>query len=338
MLTIDGRAGGGQVLRTALSLSTLTGTPFELEHVRAGRPNPGLRPQHLAAVRVLAGLCDAEVDGAEPDATELTFEPGALVPASTAVDLRTAGSVTLLFDAVLPLAARIDAAFALTATGGTDVKWSPTVEYLRRVKLPLLEWHGYDLAVDVDRTGFYPAGGGEATLHVTPSSPGPLELDERGPLDGIEVYSKAADDLADAEVAERQAARAEARLADADLPVTVASVDAVDTRSPGSALLLRAGYQGSLAGVDELGERGKPSEDVADDAVDRFLLFHAGPGAVDPFMADQLLVPLALAGGTVLAPGMTEHIESNVAVIEQFGFELQVDERDDGSVAVEAEP
>jgi RNA 3'-terminal phosphate cyclase (ATP) len=338
MLTIDGRTGGGQVLRTALSLSVHTGTPIELEHIRAARPTPGLRPQHLAVVRVLAELCGGEVDGAEPDATELTFEPGPLAPASMSVDLETAGSVTLLFDAVLPLAARTDAAFELTARGGTDVKWSPTIAYLRRVKLPLLDRVGYHLEVTLDRTGFYPKGGGEGTLAVGPSAPGRLDLADRGALDGIEVFSKASDHLADAEVAERQASRAEQRLAEAELPVTVESVEYVETASPGSSLLLRSGYEESLAGFDALGERGKPSETVADEAVDRLLAFHEGPGVVDRFMADQLLLPLAVSGGLVRAPGMTEHVESSLEVIEQFGFDLAVHDRADGSITIESRP
>lgn len=338
MLVIDGRAGGGQVLRTALSLSVLTGTAFELERVRGARPEPGLKPQHLAAIEVMAELCDAEVDGVELDSTALTFEPGPLAPASIAVDLRTAGSVTLLFDAVLPLATRIGEPIEVTATGGTDVKWAPTIGYLRDVKRPLFERVGYDLAVDVERTGFYPAGGGEATLTVRPASPEPIDLDERGDPMGITVYSKASADLADADVTERQASRAVERLESTDRRVAVEAVEYVETRSTGSAVLLRARYERSLAGFDALGERGKPSEDVADDAVDALFAFEAGPGAVDRHLADQLLVPIALAGGVVRAPTLTDHLASNAAVIEQFGFDLARHERDDGSVLVEAAP
>lgn len=337
MLTIDGRTGGGQLLRTALTLSVLTGTAFELEGVRGARPDPGLKPQHLAAVEVMAALGDAEVDGAEPGSTTLTFEPGSLTAESAAVDLRTAGSVTLLFDAVLPLAVRVDEPFQLTATGGTDVKWSPSMAYLRHVKMPLIERFGYGLDVDVERTGFYPAGGGQATLTVRPARPAAFDLDGRGALEEIRVYSKAAAGLADADVAERQADRAVERLESADRRVETATVGYVETRSPGSVLLLKATYEHSLAGFDALGERGKPSEDVADEAVEGLLAFEAGRGAVDRYLADQLLVPLALSGGIVRAPAMTDHLESNAAVVEQFGFDLAVHERHDGSVLVERE-
>lgn len=335
MLTIDGRTGGGQVLRTALSLAAVTGTPVTIEDVRAERPSPGLKPQHLAAVRAVAGLCDAEVAGAEPDAEELTFEPGPLEAASQAVDIGTAGSVTLLFDAVLPLATGIDAPFELAATGGTDVKWSPPVGYLRRVKLPLLGWFSLGAAVDLERTGFYPAGGGRARLQVEPSTLAPVRLDERGDLERVEVYSKASEGLADAEVAERQAARVVERLDEAGVTVAEPAVEYVDSASDGSSLLLRAVYAGSVAGFDALGERGKPSETVADEAVDRFLGFHRGEAVVDEHLADQLLVFLALAGGRLRAPRVTDHVASSLALVERFGFDLALEERADGTVVVE---
>lgn len=335
MLTIDGRTGGGQLLRTALSLSALTGTPFTIEDVRASRPSSGLKPQHLAAIEAVAEMCDAEVDGATTDSEELSFEPGPLKPTSHDVDIGTAGSVTLLFDAVLPFATGVDTVFELVATGGTDVKWSPTIGYLSQVKLALLAGFSIDAGVELERTGFYPAGGGRAILRVGPSTMEPLDLVERGSLAGVEIYSKASADLADAEVAERQAERAEERLTDRGLPAEASETDYVDSISDGSSLLLRAEYAESIAGFDALGERGKPSETVADEAVDRFLDFHDGPGTVDRHLGDQLLVFLALAGGSVEAARMTDHIASNVSLINRFGFDLRISERADGAVLLE---
>lgn len=336
MLTIDGRTGGGQLLRTALSLSALTGTPFTIEDVRASRPRPGLKPQHLSAIRIVSEMCDAAVDGATTDSEEFSFEPGPLEPTSHDIDIGTAGSVTLLFDAVLPFATDLETTFEVTATGGTDVKWSPTIGYLSRVKLALLGWFGLGAGVEIERTGFYPAGGGRATLLVRPTTLEPLDLVERGPIYSVRVYSKASAGLADAEVAERQANRAAERLDGRGLPVEVTEAEYVDSISDGSSILLRAAYPGSVAGFDALGERGKPSETVADEAVDRLLAFHDGPGAVDQHMGDQLLVFLALAGGSVEAARMTDHIASNAALINRFGFDLRISERADGAVLVEA--
>lgn len=335
MLTIDGRTGGGQLLRTALSLSAVTATPFEMTDVRGARPSPGLRPQHLAAVRTVAALCDADVEGDELGADDLTFVPGRLQPGDQAVDIGTAGSVTLLFDTVLPLATAIGSAFEVVATGGTDVKWAPPVAYLDQVKLALLERFGFGVDVDLERTGFYPAGGGRATLRLEPSNLRPFRLDERGSLEQVEVYSKASAGLADAEVADRQAARAVERLEASGVAVGKPAVEYVDADSDGSSLLLRAVYDRTLAGFDALGERGKPSEEVADEAVDRFLAFQEGEATVDEHLADQLLVFVALAGGRFRAPRMTDHVESNLALLERFGFELTVDRRAAGMAFVE---
>jgi RNA 3'-terminal phosphate cyclase (ATP) len=336
MLTVDGTEGGGQLLRTALSLSTITGTPFRIEDVRGARPTPGLKPQHLAAVRVVADYCDATVEGAELGADALTFRPGDERRTTLDVDVGTAGSVTLLFDTALPIAVTGDEPLELTATGGTDVKWAPTMAYHRLVKLPLLADCGIEADVELTRTGFYPAGGGEATLRSAPSSLSPLDLDRRGDLERVEIYSTAAESLSDRTVADRQAEGAREELAAADLPADVRRVEYVETDSPGSSLLLRGVYEEGLVGVDALGERSRTAEAVADDAVQEFRAVHATDAAVDPFMADQLLVVLALAGGRVRIPTLTDHVRTNLDLLAQFGSDVAVDRRADGTLVVAA--
>jgi RNA 3'-terminal phosphate cyclase (ATP) len=334
MLEIDGGDGGGQLLRTALSLGAVTETAFEMTDIRGTRPDPGLKPQHLTGVELVAELSGASVEGAELGADSLRFEPGTDWTTEFAVDVGTAGSITLLFDTVLPIGAMRDEPLSVTATGGTDVKWSPTLAYLRRVKLPLLSRFGLAASVAVDRRGFYPAGGGEATLRTRPSSLSPIELTERGRLELVEIVSVAAEALADQEVAERQAEHASERLETAGHPATVEQTASVESDSPGSALLLRGVYQETLLGVDELGERGRPSEEVADLAVDAFETVHDGPGAVDRHMADQLVGFLALAGGEVRIPTVTDHVESNVALVDAFGAAVELDRRETGDGAV----
>ncbi|RCU47531.1 RNA 3'-terminal phosphate cyclase [Haloplanus salinus] len=336
MLTVDGTEGGGQLLRTALSLAAITDTPFRIEDVRGSRPDPGLKPQHLAAVRVVADCCDATVEGAELGADVLTFRPGDERRTSLDADIGTAGSVTLLFDAVLPVAVTGDEPLQLTATGGTDVKWAPTMAYHRLVKLPLLADCGIEAAIDLQRTGFYPAGGGEATLRAAPSSLSPLDLDRRGDLERVEIYSKAAESLADGEVADRQAESAREELAAAGLPADVRRVAYVESDSPGSSLLLRGLYEEGLVGVDALGERGRPSEVVAGDAVREFRAVHATDAAVDPFMADQLLIVLALAGGRLRIPSLTDHVRTNLDLLARFGSDVEDERRADGTRIVEA--
>ena len=335
MLEIDGRAGGGQLLRTALSLSAITGTPFRVEDVRGERPNPGLRPQHSAAVDLVAACCDGETEGAEPESDTLVFRPGEAREPRLSADIGTAGSVTLLFDTVLPIAA-VEGPLTLTATGGTDVKWSPPIASHRQVKLPLLARSGLDAAIDLARTGFYPAGGGEATLRVRPSTLAPLDLRDRGELQRVEVYSKAAESLESQSVADRQATHARETLAEAGFPVEIRQREHVPTRSPGSSILLRAVYEGTLAGFDALGERGVPSEEIAARAIAAFETFHEGAGAVDRHMADQLLVFLALAGGRIELPAVTDHVETNAALLGRFESDIDLAERPDGTATVTA--
>ncbi|MFB6102608.1 MAG: RNA 3'-terminal phosphate cyclase [Haloplanus sp.] len=336
MLDIDGSDGGGKLLRTALSLAAVTDTSFRIDRIRGSRPNPGLRAQHLAAVELVAERCDADVEGAELGAESLTFDPGDARRSPLEATVDTAGSITLLFDTVLPIAAADDEPLELTATGGTDVKWSPTIRYHQSVKLPMLATWGLEADIDLVKTGFYPAGGGKATLKTVPSSLSRLELDERGALSQVDIYSKAAADLAEQDVADRQAAHARKRLDEMGIPTEIARVDYVPTQSIGSSLLLCATYDHSLAGFDALGERGRTSEDVADDAVESFEAFHAGDAPVDVHMADQLLVFLALAGGTIRIPARTTHVRTNLDLIADFGSDIRSTRLPDGTFRVVA--
>lgn len=330
MHEIDGSAGGGQIIRTAVSLSALTGEAIRIEDVRGERPNEGLRAQHLAAVEAAAALCDATVEGDEHGSETLEFDPGEVTADDVTVEVGTAGSVALVCDTVLPLATAIDEPASVTVTGGTDVEWSPPVDYLRHVKLPLLAAAGVDGAFSVERRGFYPVGGGQVTLKIGPSDISPLSLSERGDLRRVEIYSVAEAELEAPDVAGRQAAAAADGLPDGVPTPTAASY--VESDCVGSSLVLAAVYEQSRAGFTALGEAGKPSEEVAAEAVADFQRFHDGTAAVDAHLADQLMVYLAVAGGEILAPERTAHVETNRGVIETFGFELETAERERGLV------
>ncbi|WP_440992116.1 RNA 3'-terminal phosphate cyclase [Haloarchaeobius baliensis] len=333
MRTIDGGDGGGQVLRSALSLAAVRGEAVRVENVRGNRPNPGLKHQHLAGLAVIAAVCDAEVSGDDLGSETVVFDPGDPDPGEYAVDVGTAGAVTLVFETLLPLSATLDAPISVTATGGTDVAWSPTLDYYRRVRLPLARRFGLHAAVEPARRGFYPEGGGEATLHVAPGAPRSCSLTERGDLDGVRVSSVASDDLADAEVAERQARAATAAVrAAVDVPVRERCVATVDARSTGSAVLVVLEYADSVAGFDALGEPGRPAEDVGESAAGDAVAFHEGPGVVDEYAADQLVLPLSLCGGRARLAAVTDHVETNVAVARAFGFDLSLEEHDAGAV------
>jgi RNA 3'-terminal phosphate cyclase (ATP) len=329
VIEIDGSAGGGQLLRSALSLSAIAGEPVRIEGIRGNRPTPGLRPQHLTAVRLLSSICDAEVDDPEIGTDELTFRPGTVRAGEYEVDVGTAGSVTLLFDAVLPLAFVADDRIAVTATGGTDVAWSPPMLSYRWVKLPFLRSWGLTASVDLRRRGFYPEGGGEATLFVSPSTPDPLDLVDRGDLAGARVYSVESADLADRSVARRQATAAVERLEEAGIETFETATITAESASTGSALAVRLDFDSpdgidALTGFDALGEPGKPAEDVGEEAAERAVEFvDSGAGAVDRHTADQLLLPLALAGGRLSVPGVTDHVETSLALLDAFGVDVE---------------
>lgn len=233
----------------------------------------------------------------------------------------------------------------MTVTGGTDVKWSPPLEYVRRVKLPLLRRFGLTAACEVERRGFYPDGGGTATLRLAPSRLEPIELTERGSLEGVRIYSTESESLADRDVAFRQAEGALERLAldEHDLAVLERRETTVASPSPGSALVLRVDHGTGIAGFDSLGARGKPAERVGEDAADavnRFLEHASGTvengtetaPPVDRHMADQLLVYLALEGGRVRVPAMTDHVKTSCELLEAFGADvvLEGEGADDG--------
>jgi RNA 3'-terminal phosphate cyclase (ATP) len=333
MLEIDGGDGGGQLLRTALTLAMCAGEPVAVENVRGNRPEPGLKPQHLAAVETAAAVCDAEVTGVELGSERVSFDPGKPTGGRYEAEIGTAGSLTLLFDTLLPVATRLDEPLRLTATGGTDVKWSPPMVYYRHVKLPLLARLGLAATVERERVGFYPVGGGSATLYCWPSEVVPVELTERGTVERARVYSLASTRLADAEVAERQADAVADGLPDG-VETVERSVTYAEAASPGSVVLVRFDGEQVLAGFDAYGERGTPAERVGERAATAATNYLDGSGAVDPHMADQLLVFLAVAGGSVRIPRVTDHVESSLDLLERFGYRVDLTEGDDEAVVL----
>lgn len=368
MHTLDGRDAGGQFLRRALTLSALENESVRLEHVRGDRPTPGLANQHLAALETMADICEADVTGAELESQTVEFHPSTASGVSGGeyrVTVGTAGSLTLLFDTLLSLASRLESPLSVTATGGTDVKWSPPVDYLQRVKLPLLRRHGLQAALEVERRGFYPAGGGRLRLQVGPSTFQPLGLEQRGRLTGIAVYSTEADSLADANVAERQAGGALERLqkgppsgvsdagdnGDDTVPIWKRAETTAQTQCPGSAIVIGLEFAddsgpekpGSaterhlpLAGASALGESGKPAERVGEEAADEALEILETPGTVDRYLADQLLEHLAIGGGHLRIPHRTAHVETSLRLLEAFDYTIDSKEDDDGSVHLSA--
>lgn len=351
-LTLDGSVGGGQYFRSALSFSVLTGRSIEIRDVRGARENPGLKPQHVAAAEALSSIAGAEIDGVERGSRTVSFVPGEVRPGRYTVGIETAGSAPLVVDAVLPLSLVARGPVRLRVTGGTDVKWSPPLSYLRRVKLPLLREAGLLASVDVGRRGFYPVGGGDVTLSIGPSTLAPLELDVSGERRGIRALSTVSDDLADADVAERLTDAALEQVDD-DWTVLERTVSYVDSDATGAVIVLVTEHEAGTDppapepadagfgltcrfGASALGEPGVPAERVAGDAVAALQESIDAGSTVDVHLADQLLPFLAVAGGAFRAPRLTEHLETHLKLLETFGAPVEWNERDDGTVDVSA--
>lgn len=321
---IDGSygEGGGQILRAALSLSILTGRPFRMIRIRAKRSNPGLRPQHLTAVRAAAAICQAAVEGDVEGSQELYFAPQLPAqPGSYRFDVGTAGATSLILQTLIPPLAEIIEPSWVSLTGGTHVPWSPPFHYLQRTFLPAVRQLGWDLSLKITRWGWYPRGGGrvQAAFRPPASPPDTIEWVDRGRVTHLWVLSASSN--LPAHIRERQAKQARRRLQSAGLSPD--AVEIVDAPSPGvgTCVIIVATYENGWGGAAALGKRGKPAERVADEAVDQFLAFHRREGALDPFLADQLVVPLLARGlrtWQYSTSEITNHLRTVIWLSTQF--------------------
>jgi len=332
LLGIDGSMGegGGQVLRSSLSLAILTGKPIRVSRIRADRDRPGLRPQHLMALRSAARISKGIVSGDRVGSTVITFEPGPTQPGNYLFDIGTAGATSLVMQTLLLPLALADGSSTVTIHGGTHVPWSPCFHYLDWSWRPLLHRIGVDFELELQMAGFYPHGGGQIAAYIPGGSRiHGLRLDARGRLLGIRGLSAVAD--LPREIAERQRNQALKRLhALSGLPECTIDITSLPTRSKGTLLLLLAEFEQGLACFFALGARGKRAERVADEAVDALVEFLATDATLDHRIADQLLLPLALAdsGSEFITSRVTGHLLTNARVIREF---LQADIRIDAA-------
>jgi RNA 3'-terminal phosphate cyclase (ATP) len=317
MITIDGARGegGGQVLRTSLGLSLVTGTPFRIENIRAGRPKPGLARQHVTAVRAAAQVGRAEVEGAELGSRELVFVPTAARPGDYRFDVGTAGSTTLVLQTVLPALMIADGPSQLRLNGGTHNTFAPPVDFLQRAFLPIVTRMGPRVEVTLDRHGFYPAGGGSIRVDVQPQPRlQRVELVERG-----KVTRRAAVGMVSQlplHIAQREVDVVRRRMA---WPAESVSAREVDSAGPGNVVVVEIQSEHVTELFTGVGKRGVPAEKVAAGAVREARRYLEAGVPVGEHLADQLLVPMALAGGgtfRTLAP--TSHTTTNVETLGRF--------------------
>ncbi len=321
MKEIDGSylEGGGQIVRTAIALSAITRTPIRLFSIRAGREKPGLRPQHVEGIKAAAKMCGADVSGLNHGSTEVRFTPHAINGGDIIVDIKTAGSATLVLQTLTPMALYAAQPVHITIRGGTAVPFSPTSEYFEHVLLEFLARMGIQMHATTGRHGFYPSGGGEISVTIQPGNMKSLDLIERGALEKIVVVSVAHDQLRHARVAERMLAGFKNII-----PEVATECRYVKALSVGCFISSRARFENSSFGADELGRRGKRAEDVGKDAALALQRAMSGNGAIDRWMVDQIIPYLALAAqvtgkkSRIKIPDLSNHARTNMWVVSTF--------------------
>lgn len=324
-VVIDGSEGegGGQMLRTGLAFSAVTGMPLTINNIRANRPKPGLANQHLAGLKAIAKVSGAGVDGAEIGCTTVRFSPEKIRHGDYEFAVGTAGSVTLVLQTLLPALASVEGESKIIVSGGTDVKWSPPLDYYRLVLFPMLENLGLDCSLVVKKRGYFPRGGGRVIFHIK-SSGGVADFDAgsseeisqiRGMINITGLPKHIAERIENAIkncLPERYSGNANLEIEHRENgPSQGVGVVLAAARGAGS---------GTVIGASSLGERGKPAEKVGKEAVN-YLMNEIESGAgVDAHAADQLLPFMALAplGGRLTARTLSDHAMTNISVIEKF--------------------
>ncbi len=320
MIQIDGSfgEGGGQVLRTSLTLALITGQPFEIYNIRARRKRPGLQPQHLKCVEAASLISSSKTKGDKIGSLHLIFEPGMVKSGEYRIDIGTAGATTLVLHTIyLPLALA-GGASSLTITGGTHVHWSPCYHFLSRHWLQYLKEIGFNLKLKLDRAGFYPKGDGKIRAEISSVEQlKPIQLLNRGALKRLTGISAVAN--LDLSVAERQRSQSLNRLARMGYDPQI-SIEEMPSRNKNTMMLLQAEFETGSGCFTALGEIGKRAEKVADEAADDLFEYLNANGCIDKYLADQLILPLSIVNTESIftTTKITNHLATNLEVVKKF--------------------
>jgi RNA 3'-terminal phosphate cyclase (ATP) len=335
LILIDGTQGGGQVLRTALSLSIITGRAFRMTGIRGKRSRPGLLRQHLTAVRAATEICGARILGAELNSTAIEFRPGSVRAGDYSFAIGTAGSTMLVLQTLLPALLQADGPSTVRISGGTHNPAAPPFDFIQKAWLPLIQGMGAQVELTLVKHGFVPGGGGLVEATVRPSVLQPLALDgEREPV--TIVSAEALVSALPASVGNREIDRFATRLGLERRRLSV--TDLGEQAGPGNVVSITAMKAGITEVFTGIGQERLRAEQVADEVIDEFTAWAQSNSAVGNHLADQLMLPIAIAGtGKLTTVRLSNHIRTNAAVIKQF---IDVDVRltecgNQASIAVE---
>lgn len=316
ILQISGDSGGGQLLRSSLSLAMITGLPFRMTNIRGKRPKPGLMRQHLTCVKAAAEVCDACVDGAELGSVELVFRPGKVACGDYSFAIGSGGSTTLVLQTLLPALLHAEAESTLRIEGGTHNPMAPPFDFIEHCYLPVIQSLGAKTEVKLERAGFMQAGGGVIVAEIQPIKKWKkLKLTDRGALH--ESFGRVLHAHLHRDIAEREIATATQLL---EWPVGQIGLRyANESTGPGNAILLGARFENVCEISSGIAQQGRSAEAVATGAAKGLRSYLASEAPVGVHLADQLLLPMALAGGGVFHTlAISNHTQTNMALIEQF--------------------
>ena len=318
MVTIDGSfgEGGGQILRSSLALAMVTGAPVRVVNIRAGRPKPGLMRQHLTAVHAAAQVCSARVEGAAIGSMQLTFEPGRVQPGEYVFSVGTAGSTTLVLQTVLPALLTAGGPTRVTLEGGTHNPFAPPFDFLDRAFLPIVNRMGPRVSATLERPGFYPAGGGRFSVDIEPVGKlTGIDLNDRGPI--VRQQARAIVARLPRHIAEREIKVISQRT---NWPQDSFRVEEVsDAHGPGNVVMIEVESEHVTEVFTSFGQRGKPAETVAEEAAAEYQQYLDAGVPVGLHLADQILLPLALAGrGSFRTLPLSLHSNTHLELIRQF--------------------
>ncbi len=301
--------GGGQIIRSAITLSCITKQPIHLENIRKSRNNPGLKPQHITAINILKKIANAKVVGAELGSTEMKFIPGEIESADLIEDVGTAGSISLILQVIIPIVSISKKRMSLRLKGGTDVLWSPSIDYTQHVLREAYSRMGIDFSLEIIKRGYYPKGGGEINLEIFPANVKPISFFKRKTncLKLICTYSKMSEDKI---INEIQIIKNKLIEKEFDVQIEIENQDALDS---GASLLIFSIDENSIIGIDSLFDKKRQGFDLE---LDRFV----NSLGIDDYLADMLVVPASLSNNKTIfhVSKITKHLETNLFVTSKI--------------------